>query len=138
MRLGEIARRYGGGIGEERRERREGGLQIFDKPERDALVLSLTALRAALCLVASGRDGLGGAGKTLADIDVAEGDPFENARSLLIFAGSRPSSVSGCLSSAISSGGAKSLAAAPTTRSRKPPGTVRATGTPAESSMTRS
>jgi hypothetical protein len=42
------------------------------------------------------------------------------------------------LSKAISSGGAKFVSAAPSTRSSKAPGTVRATGTPAESSIAKS
>ena len=82
MGLGELRGGLGGCIGEEGGERREGGLQILDEPERDALVVSARGAPAALFLVARSPDGFGRAGKPLADIDVAEGDAFENARIL--------------------------------------------------------
>ena len=85
MGLGELRGGLGGRIGEEGGERSEGGLQIFDEAERDALVVSARSAPPAIFLVARSRDSFGRAFKPLADINVSEGDAFENARLLSDF-----------------------------------------------------
>src|SRR4029077_18593663 len=62
--------------------------EILDEPQRRLLLMLADCHATALVFVARGLDGFGDAVETLADIDVAEGSPFQRARSLSDDAGS--------------------------------------------------
>src|SRR5262249_23489686 len=70
-----------------RRQWRKGALEVLDEPQR-RLLLMLADEHAAALFATRGFDRIGDAVETLADIDIAEGRPFERASRLSDVAGS--------------------------------------------------